>query len=173
VTETGPIGIPDFLFVVSQRGAEQRLLVHCRCGAPIETCGKKETCRECGATVEVVRRVPTPHGEKYRLRVNKRPWKSEPPLFPLVLNSTTSNRPMWQPHEARPAWRHFEPSDHSKGFLDLGALILLALFCFIFFCIVSAPRTTERAHHYEKGRDVHVSDGRGVYTLHTWNRIDD
>ncbi|MFZ0135936.1 MAG: hypothetical protein WAK89_02685 [Candidatus Sulfotelmatobacter sp.] len=172
MTET-PTCLPDFLSDISQLRAEQRILVHCRCGAPIETCGKKETCRECGATVEVVRRVSTPNGDKYKLRINKHPWKTEPPLCPLVLHSTASNRPTWRLHGATPTWHHPEPPDHSKGFLDLGGLILLSLLCLIFLSIISAPPQGERPHHYERGPDIHIYDGQRVRTVPNWKRVDD
>ena len=186
MTETGPVWFSDFLSVISQRGAEQNLLVHCSCGAPIETPGRKETCCDCGATVEVVRCVPTRNGEKYKLRINKHPWKAEPLLWPQVLRFTNSNRPMSQldgapDHTLRfrgvatqyPTRRHLESSDDSKRFLDLGRLILLTLFC-LFVSIVSAPTAEkDRPHHYERGPEIHVYDGRGVHTVPNWKRVDD
>jgi predicted RNA-binding Zn-ribbon protein involved in translation (DUF1610 family) len=50
---------------------EQQLTFHCSCGAAIETSEKKETCWNCGETVELRRCIPTANGNKYVLRISK------------------------------------------------------------------------------------------------------
>jgi predicted RNA-binding Zn-ribbon protein involved in translation (DUF1610 family) len=49
----------------------QLLAFHCSCGAFIQTRERKKTCPDCGETVEVVRCVSKPRGNKYTLRISK------------------------------------------------------------------------------------------------------
>ena len=75
--------------VLSELGGEhfvgRQFLFHCSCGATIEMSQKKETCPDCGETVEVIRCVATAKGKKYALKVRKgrKRWNIEPPFRPM------------------------------------------------------------------------------------------
>jgi hypothetical protein len=164
----------------------ERILVHCSCGAAIAMCGKKETCSDCGETIEIVRCVPTPHGPKYKLRISKHRWKTEPLLWPPGLPPAATT------HQT---WHHHEPADFNKRCLRLGLLILLApLYLPLVFALLiheaetvkqdqSNARIIELAQpptdcgffsgcHYER-REIHGNDKRGPYIVVTWERVND
>jgi predicted RNA-binding Zn-ribbon protein involved in translation (DUF1610 family) len=124
-----------------ERIVEQQFLFHCSCGATIETSQKRETCPDCGATIEVIRCVPTPDGKKYTLRISKHRHRrsAEPFLWPLDLHPHPSPARHHQHHEeainkqlfgamaATPPTRryHYTPN-YERRYVDLGLLILLA-----------------------------------------------
>jgi predicted RNA-binding Zn-ribbon protein involved in translation (DUF1610 family) len=97
----------------------QPFLFDCSCGATIEMTGKKETCWNCGETVEVRRCVETPHGEKYTLRIGKhrQHWNSEPLLWPPGLPPAATTHQTWHYHES---------PDFNERCLRLGLLIMLS-----------------------------------------------
>jgi hypothetical protein len=123
--------------VTSEAGVEhvveRPFLFHCSCGAAIEMRQKKETCQDCGETVEVIRCVSTAKGKKYALRVRKRRnrWNIEPPVSPIgvvlatvhpleapdkhKLSSTNTTQPM----------RHQETPNLERRFRWLGLLMIL------------------------------------------------
>ena len=124
-----------------ERAVQEQFLFHCHCGATVEINGKKGTCSDCGATVEAISCKSTPEGNKYRLRINKHPWKTEPLLWPLVLQPMAATHPTRQPHKepdynipfrsraiTHSALHHLESPDYNKRCLRLGLLILLAPF---------------------------------------------
>jgi hypothetical protein len=65
-----------------ERVVEPQFLFHCSCGATIETSKKKETCRNCGKTIEVRRCLATPDGKKYTLRVSRHRQRRNPEPLP-------------------------------------------------------------------------------------------
>ena len=137
-----------------EKVVERQFLFHCSCGAAIETSETMVTCGECGETIEIRRRVPTPKGTKYTLRISKhrRDVPPEPFSGPLVLRPSAS----WQPtaHRQEALDRHqlfpsrttvttmrssphrYETSDPEKRSLHLGLLILLlAVFSIIAYSV--------------------------------------
>jgi len=83
---------------------ERQFLFHCSCGSTIETSGKREICPDCGKTVEVVRCVPTPKGNKYTLRISKQEHGRN--AEPLLLGAAAM----------QPARPHHEGPDHERLF---------------------------------------------------------
>jgi hypothetical protein len=157
-----------------ERAIQQKFLFHCSCGAPIETSEEKETCRDCGKTIEVVSCVPTPEGKKYSLRISRRGNKESylRPTGPIP-------RPAVSGSDRRHRTGHrLESPSYNERFLGLGVLTLLSpfylpLFVAFFLCIAPVTVDQERPHHYER-HDIHVRDGRGgIHTIPTWKRVDD
>jgi hypothetical protein len=138
----------------------QPFLFDCSCGATIEMTGTKETCWNCGETVEVRRCVETPHGQKYILRTSKhrQHGKREPLLWPLGLPPAATTHQTWHHHESPdcskqfhntlPTWHHHEPADFNKRCLVIGLLILLAPFYLplIFALLIHAPETVGQSN---------------------------
>jgi hypothetical protein len=149
---------------IPARPQPQRILVHCSCGAAIATCGKKETCSYCGAAIEVVRCVLTPHGPKYKLRINKHPWKTEPLLWPLVL------QPAGTTHQR---WHLLGPRDRYEDYIFWGLETLLAVLVLLILLCAPTPMEQNPPHHYVRYY-IHVPDGRGgQYNIPQWKRVDD
>jgi hypothetical protein len=72
---------------------------------------------------------------------------------------------------------HLVPPDYNERFLRAGLLTLLAplylpLALLLFFCVAPAQAEQDQPHHYVR-HDVRVYHGRGVYTIHTWERVND
>jgi hypothetical protein len=156
-----------------ERVVEQKFLVHCSCGAAIETSETKETCRDC----EILRRSATPKGEKYTLRIGKhRPhrhkdsvqWPTGPMPGPVERSSERRHR----------TGPRLESPDYNERFLRVGLLTLLAplylpLFLLLFLCLTPVTVEQDRPHHYVR-HDIQLHDARGrALTLPTWKRVDD
>jgi hypothetical protein len=77
-----------------ERGIDHPFRFHCSCGAIIETTAKKEICRNCGETIEVVRCVPRPYGDKYTLRISKHRhgWNEQSTVWPPGIAGTLTRR---------------------------------------------------------------------------------
>lgn len=149
---------------IAPRPQPQRIVVHCSCGATIPTCGKKETCSHCGATIEVVRCVLTPHGPKYKLRINKRPWKTEPLLWPVALHPAASTHQTWHVPG---------PRERDGDYVFWGLATLLAALPLLIFLSAPTPMKQDPPHHYVRYY-IHVPDGRGgQYSIPQWKRVDD
>ncbi len=155
---------------------EQPITFHCSCGAAIETSEKKETCWNCGETVEVRRRIPTPGGDKYVLRISKRRPRFEAQQFiwPRGFNLETTVRGTRHRRDA---------SDHSQRYIRLGLLILLSpvwvpMVLILFFALLGPPPAKpvaqeDQPHHYER-HDIVVFDSKGGrHLVPTWKRVDD
>jgi len=144
-------------------------LFHCSCGATIKMSGYKETCGDCGSTVEVVRRVSTPDGSRYKLRIGRHP------------NTTT--RPTQYLHEVP-----------EKRLQTLGLiLLLLAVFPIIAYSVpqekfhqwaaladtpkprdcawTSTPSGNKHCHYVSSFR--HVTDSEGEHIIVEWRRVND
>lgn len=160
-----------------ERVVEQKFLVHCSCGAAIETSETKETCRDCGASVEILRCSATPEGERYTLRIGKhRPhrhkdsvqWPTGPMPGPVERSSERRHR----------TGPRLESPDYNERFLRVGLLTLLAplyvpLFLLLFLCLTPVTVEQDRPHHYVR-HDIQLHDARGrALTLPTWKRVDD
>lgn len=117
---------------------EQQLVFRCSCGAAIEMTRKKETCADCGKTIEVVRCVATPKGKKYTLKVRQRRkgWNTEPHMRPSGVVPAAVHPPQ-RPFEATDNHKRSgntdstqpggypEAPNYDKGFKWLGSLMLL------------------------------------------------
>jgi len=162
--------------MTSDLGVErvEEFLFHCYCGATIKTSDKKETCRDCGAYIEIVSHVPTREGEKYKLRIKKHPWDIEPLLWPPVLQSvtpthvtserrTTPEAPGYSVQfrsmaTTHPTWRPYAAPDFDKRCVQLGLLILLApiylplLLAFLVFlgAVFAPPPTVQQDRPHDR-----------------------
>ncbi len=141
-----------------ERVVPTQFLFHCSCGATIETSEKRETCPDCGETIEVLECVPTPGGKKYKLRISKHRhgWNTEPPLWPM--GCVTAARPMRNHHEGSDSDQLFPPlstirphlqsPDYNQRYLRLGLLILLSPLwvplLWIFLSRAFGPATVEQ-----------------------------
>ena len=146
----------------------QQLTFHCSCGAAIETSEKKETCWNCGETVELRRCIPTANGNKYVLRISKAPTEHRDAAVCLAAqlqrghNDAGSDAP---PRSAGP-----QPTLHSFGLADSAVPALGAdaggLVCWHIWAASSASSTARSAaslratrHHRDRleGWASHVS----------------
>jgi len=154
---------------------EQQFLFHCSCSAAIETDEKKETCWNCGATVELRRCIPTPNGNKYVLRISRHRPRFEGQQFIWPRNFDVGTTMQGARH-------HRDVPDHSQRFIRLGLLILLSplwvpMLLLLFFAIFGQPPAPisqqDRPHHYERHDIVVVDSKGGRHTVRTWKRVDD
>jgi len=140
---------------------ERQFLFHCSCGSTIETSGKREICPDCGKTVEVVRCVPTPKGNKYTLRISKQEHGRN--AEPLLLGAAAMQpaRPHHEGPDHERLFRrtastrlqryHLQSPDYNKRYLHLGLLILLAplylplLLAFLGLFLVPGPVGQDRS----------------------------
>jgi len=152
---------------------EQQLTFHCSCGAAIETSEKKETCWNCGETVELRRCIPTANGNKYVLRISKpRPSiETQQFVWPRSFSAGTT---------MQGATHRREVPDHSQRYIRLGFLILLSplwvpmlvvLFVGIFGPPPAPVAQQDQPHHYER-HDIIVIDSKGGrHTFRSWKRV--
>ncbi len=176
----------------------RQLLFHCSCGATIEVRQKKETCPDCGETVEVIRSVATAKGKKYALRVRKRRkrWNIEPPVWPMDVVLAAVN-PLGAPDKQKLRSRTdtTQPSPDQtpnieKGFRRLGWLMLL-LGALLLVPLTVGPEQLaivlsqkpsdcdwltlplgEKHCHYE-GSAVHIRNPNGDHIRVEWQRVRD
>jgi len=144
-----------------EHGLDHPFRFHCSCGAIIETTAKREICRDCGETIEVVRCVPRPHGDKYTLRISKhrRGWNDAPTFcLPVTMpkrRRAHHPRPLLDPNQSfrtpvtiQGARHYLEPEDYNERCLRRGLLILLSPLwvplLLAFLTLVFAPVTVER-----------------------------
>ena len=66
-----------------------------------------------------------------------------------------------------------EPTVSEKHFRDVGLLMMLASSLLLLSLFVPPRMEQDRPYHYERGQDIHYSDGRSVHTIPTWKRVDD
>jgi hypothetical protein len=127
--------------MTSEIGVEQpvepHFLFHCSCGEVIQTSAKREVCSACGETIEVVRCVPTPNGNKYTLRISKHRKRvnAEPRLWPQALQPKTTTHRTRRRHVVRgqeggaastQPVLHCQLPDYNGHYIRVGLLILLS-----------------------------------------------
>lgn len=177
---------------------ERPFLFRCSCGAAIEMRQEKETCPDCGETVEVIRCVTTAKGKKYALRVRKRRkrWNIEPPMWPMGV-VLAAVHPLEAPDKhklsstntAQPT-QHHETPNFERRFRWLGLLTILfgALLLVPFtlspeqLAIVMSQKPTDcdwitlpigdKHCHYE-GSAVHHNNPSGDHVSVNWRREND
>jgi predicted RNA-binding Zn-ribbon protein involved in translation (DUF1610 family) len=171
---------------VVEQSVERHFLFHCSCGAAIETSAKREVCPACGETVEVVRCVPRPNGNKYTLRISKHRTgvNAKPPLWPAVLRPTTRTHSAQHQHEV---------PDREQRFVHLGLLfLLLAAFSIVAFFVpvtyqegiallntpkprdcdwFSTPLGDKHCHYESNFR--YLRDEKGERVVVMWQRVND
>ena len=176
---------------------ERPFLFHCSCGAAIEMRQEKETCPDCGETVEVLRCVSTARGKKYSLRVRRRRnrWNIEPHVWPMgvVLAAAHPEAPgehkLSSTNTTQPT-QHHETPNFERRFRWLGLLIILfgALLLVPFtlspeqLAIVMSQKPTDcdwitlpigdKHCHYE-GSAVHDNHPSGDHISVNWRRESD
>jgi len=167
------------------QGVEQPFLFHCSCGEVIQTSAKKEICPACGETIEVVRCVATPQGNKYTLRISKhrKSVNAEPLLWPLALRPTV----------AKQGTQQYKVPDVEKKSFYLGLFfMMIAAFSIIGFfepesyqeaiafldphkphdCDwLSMPFGDKHCHYDSSTRYVH--DKKGEHVVVMWRRMSD
>ena len=176
----------------------QQFFFHCSCGATIEVRQKKETCPDCGETVEVIRSVTTTKGKKYALKVRKprKSWKIEPPVWPMDV-VLAAVHPVGAPdkQKLRSSTGTTQPSrketlNIEKGFRRLGLLMLL-LGAFLLVPLTVGPERLailmsqkpsdcdwltlplgEKHCHYESIA-VHIRNPNGDHIRVEWQRVSD
>jgi hypothetical protein len=176
----------------------RQFLFHCSCGAAIEMRQKKETCRNCGETVEVIRCVGTAKGQKYALRFRKRRKRSnlEPPGWPMGV-VLAAVHPLGAPdkQKLRSSTDTTQPSrketpDIEKGFRWLGLLMILLGALLLVpltvgpeqLAIVMSQKPSDcdwltlplgdKDCHYE-GSAVHDRNPNGDHISVKWQRVND
>ncbi len=176
----------------------RQFLFHCSCGATIEMRQKKETCPDCGETVEVIRCVATAKGKKYALRVRKsrKRWNIEPPVRPMGV-VLAAVHPVGAPDKQKLRSRtdttqpgRNETPNIEKGFRRLGWLMLL-LGALLLVPLTVGPEQLailmsqkpsdcdwltlplgEKHCHYE-GIAVHIRNPNGDHIRVEWQRVRD
>jgi predicted RNA-binding Zn-ribbon protein involved in translation (DUF1610 family) len=168
-----------------ERAGEQEFL-HCLCGAAIQAQEKKQTCPDCGETIEILRWVATSHGKKCKLRFsNHKHTHSTGP-------NTGLRRWGFAASPEKPGVA--EPVDWNRRCFRLGLLILLApLYLPPLLGVLrtmSAPAIVEQSRSSEKMIVMPMPDDCGLfsgchykeharydartgYTVVTWERVAD
>ena len=176
----------------------QQFLFHCSCGATIEVRQKKETCADCGETVEVIRSVTTAKGKKYALKVRKprKSWNIEPPVWPVdvvlaaVHHVGSPDKQKLRSSTGTTQRSRKETPNIEKGFRRLGLLMLLLGALLLVPLTVGPERLAilvsqkpsdcdwltlplgEKHCHYE-GVAVHIRNPNNDHIRVEWQRVSD